>query len=595
MAMNEFASEIGWKKRLAIVLSFLWLAVFAIVGTSERDGFALFVALGLLPVATLWGIAWVWSAYRKQKTSNESAPSGQPERVESSIAPTVENTLEAPSLALPGAHKKQHMTEFPKTRAMNIFGAVGWSITGVALFINKMDEQSFGILATIVLMYLVLVSIPVGSAYALSEPRSMKLRAQVLRANWALIGFWCLSIAGALYFTTKQNVVSQLWSLASSALAFGVPAWINIRALRSLLVANSPRVGEVTLEQEQPAYTPEESAAKQSATRIGWALLAFALSTPFISIAAGAMTPYKAGELAFYLFFGWLVAATVVDRMLNKRNPLTRAKGRIGVGLFAVIAGLGLGVSSYQDTRRLTEAKKELIEQFMTSAVEAKRAPAESPAVAPVAAADPVPMPSPNKSASGSSTDKMVALMGAMQTQVKLLAENFGNIERKFNSVNLGEAFKPENVASREEIQKTRKKVAYLQSVVEERKAILRKYFVTVESLIRNSGLDAVEMNNAIQGFNSGKSNTERMYAELGQVQTAYFKAATNLLDYCESFLGRPFESDGLRAMSDADMDELVRLNNALPEIAAREQIIVKQIEKQALERRQELVNEYKK
>jgi uncharacterized RDD family membrane protein YckC len=80
MGMNVFDSEIGWKKRLAIVVSFLWLAIFAAIGVSERSGFAIFVMLGLFPVAVLWGIGWVWSAYRRQSTSSRSAPPSPTER-----------------------------------------------------------------------------------------------------------------------------------------------------------------------------------------------------------------------------------------------------------------------------------------------------------------------------------------------------------------------------------------------------------------------------------------------------------------------------------------------------------------------------------
>lgn len=79
MGMNVFDSEIGWKKRLAIVLSFLWLAIFAAIGVSERNGFAMFVMLGLFPVAGLWGIGWVWSAYRRQNAPKKSDPSIQHE------------------------------------------------------------------------------------------------------------------------------------------------------------------------------------------------------------------------------------------------------------------------------------------------------------------------------------------------------------------------------------------------------------------------------------------------------------------------------------------------------------------------------------
>lgn len=75
MGINVFDGEISWKRRLAIVLSFLWLAIFTAIGTSEQNGFAIFVTLGLFPVAALWGIGWVWSAYRRQRTPNEGITS----------------------------------------------------------------------------------------------------------------------------------------------------------------------------------------------------------------------------------------------------------------------------------------------------------------------------------------------------------------------------------------------------------------------------------------------------------------------------------------------------------------------------------------
>ncbi len=72
MGMNLLEGEASWQRRLAIVLSFLWLAAIAAVGADERHGFALFLVLGLLPLAVIWGIWWVWSAYRRQKNPSQT-------------------------------------------------------------------------------------------------------------------------------------------------------------------------------------------------------------------------------------------------------------------------------------------------------------------------------------------------------------------------------------------------------------------------------------------------------------------------------------------------------------------------------------------
>lgn len=258
MGMNVFDSEIGWKKRLAIVLSFLWLVIFAAIGVSERNGFALFVAFGLFPVAGLWGIGWVWSAYRRQKRLNESIPSRQHESVGTESPTTLKREqsfdMQPPqSLGepvrreqvreekLPDAispTEQRNMTEFPKTRWMNVFGAVGWGITGVMLFFNKVGEQPASVLVGITLMYLVLVSIPVGTAFALSTSASARLRTSMLWSNWALIAFCCLGTVSALFLSTSKGA-SQFWSVVGAALFFVVPAWININALRSGLSSHN--------------------------------------------------------------------------------------------------------------------------------------------------------------------------------------------------------------------------------------------------------------------------------------------------------------------------------------------------------------------
>lgn len=185
---------------------------------------------------------------------SESKPSsvhGQTQRAESPTTPARANSLEAPFLlpidasapllqvgegdlhAIKDAHKRPHMTEHPKTRLMNIIGAVAWGIVGVMLFLNKIGDQPAGVLTAIVFAYMLLVAVPAATAWALSESRTEKLRVAMLWANWAFIGLWCLGTVGAIYISTTLNA-AQLWSAVGGALVFVLPQWINIRALRAL-------------------------------------------------------------------------------------------------------------------------------------------------------------------------------------------------------------------------------------------------------------------------------------------------------------------------------------------------------------------------
>lgn len=66
--------DLSWQKRLAIVLSVVWLALIAAISRSVSDGFTVFLVLGALPIAFCWGIAWVWSGFRKQSPIAPAGP-----------------------------------------------------------------------------------------------------------------------------------------------------------------------------------------------------------------------------------------------------------------------------------------------------------------------------------------------------------------------------------------------------------------------------------------------------------------------------------------------------------------------------------------
>lgn len=102
------------------------------------------------------------------------------------------------------------------------------TLIGIALLLNKMGEQSAGILITIVLMYALLVAVPAFTAKALSAAASRQQRNAMIWANWLLIGVWCFSVVASffLHFGLAQVVLGIL--------AFVIPEALNIKALRSL-------------------------------------------------------------------------------------------------------------------------------------------------------------------------------------------------------------------------------------------------------------------------------------------------------------------------------------------------------------------------
>jgi len=128
--------------------------------------------------------------------------------------------------------------EFKKTHIMNIAGAIGWAIVGVALFLNKMNEAPAWALAIIVAMYILLVVFPAYTARALSPSGSYALKRRMLWANWAFIALWCFAFVAELFIFGGH----QLGMGIAAALAFVLPQVINIRALRSTMATQSANI-----------------------------------------------------------------------------------------------------------------------------------------------------------------------------------------------------------------------------------------------------------------------------------------------------------------------------------------------------------------
>lgn len=133
------------------------------------------------------------------------------------------------------------MRHFRKTRIMNILGAFGSAIVGIALLLNKMQEQPLGIIAVVVGWSAVLVLVPAATAGALSHTGSSTLRRAMLRANWMLIGFWgfCLGISLVLIALRQIPVAATLSTVLLSTLVYVFPEWVNIRALRSAMASGN--------------------------------------------------------------------------------------------------------------------------------------------------------------------------------------------------------------------------------------------------------------------------------------------------------------------------------------------------------------------
>lgn len=346
------------------------------------------------------------------------------------------------------------------------------------------------------------------------------------------------------------------------------------------------------------------AAPEKSVKRIGWVILALALAAPALVGAVGVMTAFKVGELTAQVGFAWLGSAIVIDLLTRKKDAVTKANGRIVAAVLALVLALVTGFNVYRDTQKVDSAKKELIEQFMVSTVEARNATA--PAAAPVpdtatpaAMATPLqdqaPAPAVQKVAATSDADKAVAVLNAMKVRAKQFAEESGVIDRKFNAVDLSTVLVAQNIVSKAGIDASRKKLSAYKAAIADRDAMLKKHFVLSEQIIRNSGMSEREVNDGLAGLNSSKGPISQNYADLTRTQLASVNATEAVLNFAQKSLGRITVQDGQPMFqTQPELDEYRRLIQVLTDSAAAEDVVTQRVQAQMQKSKQAMVDQLK-
>lgn len=340
------------------------------------------------------------------------------------------------------------------------------------------------------------------------------------------------------------------------------------------------------------------AAPEKSVKRIGWALLALALVTPALMGAAGILSAYKVGQLTAEVGFAWLGAAIVIDLLTRKRDAVTKANGRIVAAVLALVMALVSGFNVYRDTQKIDSAKKELIEQFMATTVEARNAPtpaaapAEPVSATPVIAATPAPEPKPFIA---NEADRMVSFMNAMKVRAKVFAEQSAALDRKFNSVDMGTVLAPQAVTSKAGIAASRKTLSYFKGLINERDSMLKQHFIQSEQVIRSQGLTDHEIREAIAGMRGPQDESVKAYAALSTAQLGSLKATGDILDFTERSLGRLVVQNGqLMFQTQPELDEYNRLMQVLTDLAAKEDVVTQRVAALQQKSRQNLVDQLK-
>jgi hypothetical protein len=337
---------------------------------------------------------------------------------------------------------------------------------------------------------------------------------------------------------------------------------------------------------------------EQAAKRMGWGLMALALATPALMGVGGVLSAYKVGELTVQVGFAWVVSVVVIDLLTKKRGAVAKCNGRILAAALALVIALVSGFNVSRDTQKVDTAKKELIEQFMQTSVDAKAASAIEPAQTTQAIPAPQQVSATHvvqQVAATSDADKELALLNAMKVRAKQFAEESAAIDRKFNSVDVSTVLVAQNLITKAGIDASRKKLNLFKSAIADRDAMLKKHFVLSEQLIRSSGMSEREINNGLAGLNSNKGTIQKNYADLTIAQLATVKATEDILDYAQRQLGLiTVQNNQPMFQTQAALDEYRRLFQVLTDAAGVETAIAEKVQAQAQISKQNLVDQLK-
>jgi uncharacterized RDD family membrane protein YckC len=260
-------ADMGWKMRLALVVSALWLLLVFAIARSERDSGAVFVGLGLIPVAILWGIAWVVRGYLKQRATKQLIATDAPAQKHPTDAP--------PDISQTNSAGRDDILSLPlATRWPRFFARMfdtWWEVMLVAFVLSF-------VLARYSAEYLEWLARP-GSAMffgLLCLPVALVLDAVLYRIfgntpGKALLGLRVTSLRGQpLTFAEFAGRNLNLWM---SGLALGIPIVILFTC-----AMQSRRLGL-----GQPATYDERPAYRVYAEPAGW-LRATALVGSFLGL-----------------------------------------------------------------------------------------------------------------------------------------------------------------------------------------------------------------------------------------------------------------------------------------------------------------------
>jgi hypothetical protein len=339
-------------------------------------------------------------------------------------------------------------------------------------------------------------------------------------------------------------------------------------------------------------------APDKSVKRLGWRLLTLALASPVLMASVGFVSAAKAGELTVQVGFAWLATAGVIDLLTRKRDSVTKANGRIVAAVLALVMALVSGFNVHRDTQKVDTAKKELIEQFMASTVEAKTALVLEPAPVTLAAApqqEQAVVPVAQKVAATSEADRVVGFLNTMKARAKKFAEDSGVIDRKFNTVDLSTVLMAQNLVSKPSIEASRKKLNSYKAIIGERDAMLKQHFALSEQIIRGSGLSEREVNEGMAGLNSSRGTVTQNYSDLTIAQLGSVTATEDLLNFAQRGLGRITVQNGQPMFqTQRELDDYQRLIQVLTEAAATETAITQKVTAQAQKSKQAIVEQLK-
>ena len=237
-----------------------------------------------------------------------------------------------------------------------------------------------------------------------------------------------------------------------------------------------------------------------------------------------------AGQMAMYSSLSYIVTYGLTKgKPMELRNRLMIIVGSLLLA-YSILSSYGV----YRDTNQFKEAVANLLATMDNASSQMKASNDEAEAIPQnkmTAAVNP-----DNKPAGH--TGSLADFMNGAQPIVKRFADKSIDLNNRINALPVATVISPNNLTSPDGIVKSRTIIAEGKKLIAERGQLLINYWNEASTYFKTANIDEASRQAVLSSLLSGKSDIDRLYSDLDQVQLASLNEVSAIVDLAEKNMG---------------------------------------------------------